>query len=258
MFRSNTIMATKAMLKAPTPLAKQQTMRTFMAMSQPRMQFMMVNRAGFSTALKNKDDEEIKGFARLTKHYKERKAMERAIVDIEEEMTFNHLPYGIRFFMFLNRIKLRIFIICSLVALFNYWGNLLGLASSRIERVFKKYKKRWIYKYNRTAMTYATALETRYEPTKLSRPSTDRLSALFVKIDRELEYGLSRQLLADCLVKMDLMEEAKEVSSFLDKSGHNYIRSKMLNSLPLMEYLQLLEFKFVDESDPSAEIRRTD
>jgi len=80
--------------------------------------------------------------------------MEKAIGDIELDMTFNHLPYGIRFFMFLNRIKFRIFVLVSLGTLFNYWGNLLGIASSRLERVFKKYKKRWIYKYNRSAMTY--------------------------------------------------------------------------------------------------------
>ena len=102
---------------------------------------------------KNQQDE-LNGFARLTRHYKERKAMERAVKDLKEEMTFNHLPVGIRFIMFLNRIKFRIFVVLSLGALFSYWGNLIGIASSRIERVFKKYKKRWIFKYNRPAMTH--------------------------------------------------------------------------------------------------------
>jgi len=86
--------------------------------------------------------------------------MEKAINDLNEERTYNHLPYSIRFFMFLNRMKFRFFFLASLVALFNYWGNLLGICSSRIERVFKKYKKRWIYKYNRSALTYESALET--------------------------------------------------------------------------------------------------
>ena len=102
--------------------------------------------------------------------------MDIAIKDMEEEMKYNHLPYGIRFIMFLNRIKFRIFFVVSVAALFNYWGNLLGICSSRLERVFKKYKKRWIYRYNRPAMTYSSALETRYEPAKLSRQSTDKLS----------------------------------------------------------------------------------
>ena len=110
-------------------------------------------------------------------------------------------------------------------------------------------------------MTYASALETRYEPVKLSRPSTDKLSQLFVKLDRDLEYGLSRQLVADCLVRMELMEADKEVNTFLDASGHQYIRSKMLNSLSLKEYLEMMEKKFVTEGskdDSAAELRHVD
>ena len=119
----------------------------------------------FSSSVAKKDDDDASnssGFARLTKHYKERKAMKGAIKDFEAEMTFNHLPYGIRFLMFLNRIKFRIFVFVTLGTFFSYWGNLLGLAGSRIERFFKKYKKRWIYRYNRSALTYKTALETRF------------------------------------------------------------------------------------------------
>ena len=168
--------------------------------------------------------------------------MEKALEDLHEEMTFNHLPYGIRFIMFLNRIKFRIFVVLSLGTLFSYWGNLLGIATSRLERVFKKYKRRWIFKYNRAAMTYATALETRYEPEVLSRPSTEKLSQLFIKLDRELEYGFSRGLVADTLITMKLMDnEGKEEAKFLDASGHNYIRSKKLNSMSLKEYLEILE-----------------
>ena len=178
-------------------------------------------------------------------------------------MKYNHLPYGIRFIMFLNRIKFRIFLVVSVAALFNYWGNLLGICSSRLERVFKKYKRRWIFKHNRAAMTYASALETRYEPAKLSRQSTDKLSQLFLQIDREIdEYGFSRQLVADCLMKMNLMKEGKdEEHKFLDDSGYNHIRSKRLNSMSLKEYLQILEQKFVDEAskdDPTKELECVD
>ena len=102
-------------------------------------------------------------------------------------MTYNHLPYGIRFLMFLNRIKFRLFVLASLAALFNYWGNLLGIGGSRLERVWKKYKKRWIFRYNKHAMVYASALETTYEPKLLSRESTNKLSQLFLKMDRELD-----------------------------------------------------------------------
>mmetsp|Transcript_25553 Transcript_25553/g.34155 ORF Transcript_25553/g.34155 Transcript_25553/m.34155 type:complete len:222 (+) Transcript_25553:230-895(+) len=187
--------------------------------------------------------------------------MSKVIPEIEAEMTFNHLPYGIRFFMFLNRIKFRLFFLGSLALLFNYWGNLLGIATSKVERVFKKYKKRWIYKYNRAAMTYPTALDTLYEPTKLSRQSTDKLSQLFLQIDREMEHGFSRQLVADCLMKMDLMDEKKEQTEFLDNSGHSYIRSKKLNSMSLREFLEVLDDKFMNvaaKDDPLKEFECVD
>ena len=65
-----------------------------------------------------------------------------------------HLPIGIRFFMLLNRLKFRIFVLLSIGALFNYWGNLLSMTSSKIQSTKKKYLCRWIYRYNRPAMTY--------------------------------------------------------------------------------------------------------
>ena len=187
--------------------------------------------------------------------------MGNAVKAMEEEMTYNHLPYGLRFFMFLYRIKFRIFFFCTLAGLFNYWGNLLGIFSSRMERVFKKYKKRWIFRYNRSAMTYASAMETIYEPKKLSGQSTEKLSQLFIRIDRELEFGFSRILLADCLIKMGLMDREKDLADFLASSGYNYIRSKMLNSLSMKEYLQLLENKFVEvasKDDPRKELECVD
>lgn len=150
-------------------------LRTSLCM-RPTLPLMQMPMRCFSEKAEAPKPEEMHGFARLTKHYKERKAMAKTIPDIEAEMTFNHLPYGIRFFMFINRIRFRIFVILSLGALFNYWGNLMGIASSKVERTFKKYKRRWIYRYNRAAMTYPTALETLYEPMKLSRQSTDKLS----------------------------------------------------------------------------------
>lgn len=174
--------------------------------------------------------------------------MVAAIKDFENDMTHSHLPIGIKFIMFLNRIKFRIFVLVTLGTLGTYWGNLLGMAGDRITRFGKKYKKRWIYKYNRPALTYPTALETRYEPAKLSRASTDKLSQLFLKIDREMEEnGFSRQLVADCLIKMELMAEKKELTKFLDDSGHNYIRSKKLNAMSLKDYLVIIEQKFLKD-----------
>lgn len=55
-----------------------------------------------------------------------------AIKDFEDAMTHSHLPIGIKFIMFLNRIKFRIFVLITLGTLGTYWGNLLGMAGDRI------------------------------------------------------------------------------------------------------------------------------
>lgn len=84
------------------------------------------------------------------------------------------------------------------------------------------------------------------------------LSQLFIKLDRELQYGFSRGLVADTLISMNLMDNVgKEEAKFLDESGHMYIRAKKLNSMSFKEYLQILEQKFVLEAskdDPTKEL----
>ena len=85
---------------------------------------------------------------------------------------------------------------------FNWWGNAFGSLLARMERFGKKYKLRWITKHNPTAIAYTTALEAVWEPTKLSRPSTDLLSEAFVRLDRELLWGMSRQLVINVLKKV--------------------------------------------------------
>jgi hypothetical protein len=52
---------------------------------------------------------------------------------------------------------------------FNWWGNAMGWVLGKMERFGKKYKLRWITKYNPHCIAYTTALEAVWEPTKLSR-----------------------------------------------------------------------------------------
>lgn len=43
---------------------------------------------------------------------------------------------------------------------------------------------------------------------------------------------------------MEVMKKKEEEGKFLDKSDHGFIRSKKLNSLSMIEFLQLMEEKF--------------
>lgn len=48
-------------------------------------------------------------------------------------------------------------------------------------------------------MAYQTALDNSWEPKQLSRVSTEKLSEMFVKLDRELKNGVSREIVTDVL-----------------------------------------------------------
>lgn len=80
-----------------------------------------------------------------------------------------------------------------------------------------------------------------------------------MKLDRELEYGFSRQLSVEVLQQMELMTE-KERKEFLEKSGYRKSRNKMMNSLGMKEYLEMLEGKFEQGSgsNPAKEIELVD
>ncbi len=64
-------------------------------------------------------------------------------------------------------------------------------------------------------MGYATALETTWEPKSLSRQSTEQLSDLFVKLDRELKGGVSRSLIEKSLVLEPTREQGITIKQFL-------------------------------------------
>ena len=133
--------------------------------------------------------------------------MERVIVELQHEIKYNHLPYFRRIPHFLWRKKWRFVFIGLATWSFTYWANGLGFVSSKLERTFKRYKRSLITRYAPTCMTYQTALDNSWEPSKLSRVSTEKLSDMFVKLDRELKHGVSRKLVQDVLVKMKATTE---------------------------------------------------
>lgn len=119
-----------------------------------------------------------------------------------EKEYFNHLSTWTRIKLFFTRKKRRFFYLLLIYLTFQYASGVFGFFTARVERSYRKYKKRWIQKYNPHIITYTTALETAYEPEKLSHYSTERLSEAFIKVDRMLKHGVSRQLIINVLSKV--------------------------------------------------------
>ena len=112
--------------------------------------------------------------------------MERVVEELQHEIKYNHIPYFRRISLFLWRKKWRFVFIGMAAWSFTYWGNGLGFVSAKLERTFKRYKRSMITKYTPDCMAYASALDNSWEPRYLSRVSTEKLSDLFIKLDREL------------------------------------------------------------------------
>lgn len=167
--------------------------------------------------------------------------MERVIAAMVEDEKYNHLPVFTRFGKWLWRAKWKFMMLGVAYAGFGYWGNPVGMIAAKLERTNKKYKKRWMLRYCPESYTYPSAMETTWQSSKLSRPSQDILSDMFVKIDREMKHGFSRQLIVDALQKMDLMVDKKEEAKFLRDSGFEMMRNRMLGSLSLKQFLITME-----------------
>ena len=96
--------------------------------------------------------------------------------------------------------------------------------TSRFRRSLNKYKKRWISRYNPSAVTYPTAFETTWKSELLSQSTTSKLSKMFVRLDGELKFGVSRQLVLDVFERMGLITDQQKKLDFLNESGYEQMR----------------------------------
>jgi hypothetical protein len=141
--------------------------------------------------------------------------MERVVTALQAEIKFNHVPYFRRFLMFVSRKRFRFFMVGLIYGTFVTWSNVVIFGSAKLERSFKQFKQGQILKYSPWCMGPATAIETMWEPTSLSRQSTEQLGELFVRLDRELKEGVSRQLIEKVLVLEPTMEQGITLKQFI-------------------------------------------
>lgn len=64
---------------------------------------------------------------------------------------------------------------------------------------------------------------------------------MFVRLDGELKYGVSRQLVLDVFERMGIIEDQKKKLDFLNESGYEQMRQKMLKSMSLKHFLTTIE-----------------
>ena len=62
-----------------------------------------------------------------------------------------------------------------------------------------------------------------------------------LELDKELECGVSRQLILECLNQMSIYDDIEARNAYLQKSGYETIRSRMLKSMSLKDFLEEIE-----------------
>ena len=132
---------------------------------------------------------------------------------------FNHLGYWQRIKIFMRTKKRRFFLLFMFFVAFNFIGNAVGFFLARLERSGRKQKKNLIFSKNPTLLSYPTAIDTLYEPSKLSTQSFEKLGDAFLRLDRQLKDGMSRLLILTVLKKSGLISNKEEILRFLEDSG---------------------------------------
>ena len=167
--------------------------------------------------------------------------MQSLITDLAKDRAYYSKPFYSRFFQYFWTRKFRFIFLGIMTGLWQKYQTGKWMANYR-QRVVNKYKRRWLLRYNPTFAVSKTATETLWRPEGLSSESFERLAAKFVEYDRTIANGCSRQLVLDTLKRLSQkFADVKAQQEFIKRADHDMIRSRMLKSMSLKEYIQTVQ-----------------
>jgi len=129
--------------------------------------------------------------------------MKLLIQDMQERQRYASLPFSTRFKYFFTLKKRRFFYLFLIYMWYKYGERITTWVKNRRLRAINKYKRRWLTRFTPETVTYQTAIDTSYyTPAKLNKETADRLGEAFVRVDRQLKNGFSRQLIVNILARV--------------------------------------------------------
>ncbi|CAI2372964.1 unnamed protein product [Moneuplotes crassus] len=181
-------------------------------------------------------------FNHLTQNYLSRRAMNNLIIEINKKEAYAKLPIYTKFIQAFTKKKRRFgyLIILWLLWFYDVPKRSRNWAITKRYKVKKKYYNRWMHKFNPERVVQMTALETLHKPKKISTENFEKLGKVFIEVENQLLYGVSRQLIINTLVKLDKMD-TKLATKFLRDSGYKRARARTLHSCTLIELCELFE-----------------
>ena len=129
--------------------------------------------------------------------------MKLVIKDLQDRQRHASLPFMTRFKLFFILKKRRFFYLFLLYLWYRYGERVTTWTKNRKQRSINKYKRRWLTRFNPEAITYQTAIDTSYyRPQKFQREAAEKLGEAFIRVDRQLKNGFSRQLIVNVLSRV--------------------------------------------------------
>ena len=155
----------------------------------------------------------MQGFKRLHDHQLERKVMLKVIEQNKEALLKQEMGIHRRFldYWLIKKRRIVYLMLGGLVYYYDLYAKITGWWASKKERMAKKYRKRWAFKYNpifAQQLAYKETIESFSLPQnckKLSPETVEKATSLLYNSDQTLKYGLCRELVAQAM-QTDLMK----------------------------------------------------
>lgn len=168
--------------------------------------------------------------------------MLETIIAINKKEAYAQLPFQSKFYKFWMDKKRRFFYVFMAYIFYHYdcYNRTRKWYAIKRYRVINKYQKRWILRFNPDKFIYPAAGDNLRLPRAITEENYMKLGRVFIEVERQLLFGVSRQLIINVLMKMERMD-TKMAATFLSDSGYSKARARTLHSCELYELCQLLE-----------------
>jgi len=131
-------------------------------------------------------------------------------------------------------------VILGLLVYYDCYNRTINWIVNKKFRVIRKYEIRWMHKYNPESRVMETAVENLQLPKNITQKNYYKLAKVFLEVENQMLYGVSRQLIINVLNKMERMD-SKMALKFLSDSGYTTTRGRALHSCDLLELCTLFE-----------------
>lgn len=127
------------------------------------------------------------------------------MTELQKEVKYFEMPLWQRFAGWLWSKKWR-FIFMGLTTYGWQYFKISQKWNTWKDSVKRKYRRRYRHRFNYSSTVFISQEEVLFWPEQLQHDLVVRLQKMFMELDKELDCGVSRQLILDCYKRMGLYQ----------------------------------------------------